>query len=216
MFTELFETGLVNTGVFQVIEQNRIKEIVEAQKYSLEGCTDEACAVEFGRLLAADRIILGTVSSLGGRYIITAKIINVETGENIKADKVSAASIDGLAEETELLAFKLAGLTYTEGAEAKIAKEFGEVFITTDPSGADIYINGVKKGTSPELFSRVPLGTIRIVARKGNLYGEEVTDITEGTGEISISYDLPEGAEAEIAWKGFRRVVRGSGELEPV
>lgn len=119
VLTELFETGLVNTDVFQVIEQNRVKEIVEAQKYSLEGCTDEACAVEFGRLLAADRIILGTVSVLGSRFIITAKIINVQSGENLKADKVTAESLEGLTDKAELLAFKLAGITYAEDTEGQ-------------------------------------------------------------------------------------------------
>ena len=128
MLTEVFETGMVNTEAFQVIEQNRVQEIVEAQKYALEDCTDEACAVEFGRLLAADRIVLGTFSSVGGQFIINAKIIDVETGQNIKADKVTAATINEMTEKVELLAFKLAGLTVApSGAEERIAREFGEL-----------------------------------------------------------------------------------------
>lgn len=186
VMTELFETGLVNTESFHVIEQNRVNEIVEAQKYSLSGCTDEECAIELGRLIAADNIVLGTFSSVGGKYIINAKIIDVTTGENIKADKVATDSIDEMTEKVELLAFMLAGLTYREGGEEEIAKEFGEVFVLTDPDGADIFINGVRKGTSPELFSKVPLGQIRIEARKGDMYAEKLVNIAEGMGEIEL------------------------------
>ncbi len=190
VLTELFETGLVNTEAFQVIEQNRVQEIVEAQKYALEDCTDEACAVEFGRLLAADRIVLGTFSSVGGQFIINAKIIDVETGQNIKADKVTAATINEMTEKVELLAFKLAGLTVApSGAEERIAREFGELFINTEPSGADIFINGVKKGRSPELFSKVPLGRIRIEARKGDLYAERMADVGAGIGEMTLALE---------------------------
>ena len=77
----LFETALVQTGSFPVIEQNQMKEILEAQSVTLSGCVDEACAVEFGKLLAAEQIILGTFSSIGGKYVINAKIIDVTTGE---------------------------------------------------------------------------------------------------------------------------------------
>lgn len=138
-------------------------------------------------MIAADRVVLGTFSAMGSQFIVNAKIINVETGENIKADKVSANSIEEMTDKIELLAFKLAGLTISPGgAEEEIAKEFGEVFVETEPLGADIYINGVKKGKSPELFSKVPFGTIRIEARQGDLYAEKVVDITAGTGKILL------------------------------
>ena len=122
--TGLLETGLVNTGVFNVIEQTRIDEILAAQEYSLSDCTDVECAVRIGKLLAAEQIILGTVSRIGSKYIINAKIIDVQTGSNIKADTVEALTIDGLTEEVNLLAFKLAGLTYISGGEEEIATAF--------------------------------------------------------------------------------------------
>jgi TolB-like protein len=83
--TGLFETGLVKTETYNVIEQNQIKEILSAQEQSMSDCTDEQCAMEFGKLLAAEQIVLGTLSSVGGTYILNAKIIDVTTGRNIKA-----------------------------------------------------------------------------------------------------------------------------------
>ncbi|HAK45445.1 MAG TPA: hypothetical protein DCO79_05950, partial [Spirochaeta sp.] len=111
---------------------------------------------------------------MGGRYIATAKIINVEHGRNENADSVSA---DNIADMTDtkigLLAYKLAGLTYTGGgAEVKIVENFSEVFINTDPDGADIHINGRLRGVSPVLIEKVPQGSVNVTATKGNMYGE--------------------------------------------
>jgi len=170
----LFETALVKTEVYNVLEQNQISEILDAQAYSISGCTDDACAVEVGELLSAELIVLGELSQVGGRYIATAKIINVEHGRNENADSVSA---DNIADMTDtkigLLAYKLAGLTYTGGgAEVKIVENFSEVFINTDPDGADIHINGRLRGVSPVLIEKVPQGSVNVTATKGNMYGE--------------------------------------------
>ena len=182
----LFETALVKTNSFSVIEQNQVKEIVDAQTYSMSGCTDEACAIEFGELLSAEQIILGDVSMIGGKYIINAKIIDVQLGKNIKADNVEAGSMADMTSATELLAFKLAGLTFSSGGAVQIANDFGEVLIETSPSGADIYVNGVHKGTSPDLISRIPIGTIRIEAKKNNLYAVQDVTVSAETGRISL------------------------------
>ncbi|MBI9109303.1 MAG: PEGA domain-containing protein [Spirochaetales bacterium] len=189
VLTGLFETALVKTDSFFVIEQNQVKEIIDAQAYSMSGCTDEACAIEFGELLAAEQIILGDLSVIGGKYILNAKIIDVAQGSNVKADNVEAANMADMTKATELLAFKLAGLTFSSGSNVRIAEDFGEVLIETVPSGADIYINGAKKGVSPDLISRIPIGTIRIEAKKGNLYGVKDVTISAETGRISLSLE---------------------------
>jgi TolB-like protein len=186
IITSMFETALVQTQSFLVIEQNQVEQILAAQSYNLTGCTDESCAVEFGKLLAAEQIILGEVSRLGGSYHINAKIIDVELGRNIRAETVSASSIDGLSEQAGLLAFKLAGLTYSSGGDAQIAREFGEVFVSTDPAGAMVYINGVPKGESPDLFQRVPIGSIVVEARKDNLYARQEVDVQRGMSELTL------------------------------
>lgn len=54
------------------------------------------------------------------------------------------------------------------------------------PLGADVYINGIKKGVSPDLISRVPIGKIKIEARKGIYYGEKMVEVSESTNEVKI------------------------------
>ena len=182
----LFETALVKTGVFSVIEQNQISEILEAQKQSLSGCTDESCAVEVGKLLSASQIILGTVSTVGGKYIINAKIIDVTLGKNIRADKVEAASLADLTDAVELLAYKLAGLTFQERTQERVATKFGELFVETDLANAEIYVNGAYKGTSPILIARVPVGEVIVDARKDAFLGTEKVTISNVTARIKL------------------------------
>ena len=40
ILTNLFETAVVNTRAFEVIEQSQADNILEAQEFSLGGCTD--------------------------------------------------------------------------------------------------------------------------------------------------------------------------------
>ncbi len=173
VITELFETALVKTGVYNIIEQNQIEAIAEAQAYSLSGCVDDSCAVEVGKLLSAELIVIGTISKVGNKYIANSKIIDVALGKNIKADSVSA---DNLAEMTEtkisFLAFKLAGLTYSENGNEQIASNFGEIYVGTDPPGAEVFVNGMRRGTSPMVVEKIPFGQVVVNVKKGNMVAE--------------------------------------------
>ncbi|MBN2051720.1 MAG: PEGA domain-containing protein [Spirochaetales bacterium] len=193
--TSLFETALVKTGVYNVIEQNQITEILDAQAFSLSGCTDDACAVEVGKLLAAELIILGELSRLGGRYIANAKIIDVGLGRNVNADSVSAADVVEMTDSgVTLLAYKLAGLTYTEGGGERIADAFGEIYVSTTPDGAEIFINGMRRGTSPLVVDKVPLGSVRVTARKDNLVGESIIELKSADlVEVDLALKISQG-----------------------
>jgi len=179
VLTSLLETALVNTDTFNVLAQTQIAEILKAQEYSLNDYTDEKSAIEFGKLLAAGQIVLGSVSKIGAKYIVTAKIIDVETSKTVKADKVEANSLEKLSDQMDLLGFKLAGLTFKKGGTEKVAKAFGKMFVQTEPSGAKVYLNGVKKGTSPLLLNKVPLGKVFIEVRKENMYAHKDVRLTE-------------------------------------
>jgi TolB-like protein len=193
IITGLFETALVNTKSFSVIEQSQIVDIMEAQAYSLGGCTDESCAIEVGKLLSAEQIILGDLSTIGGKIILNAKIIDVEKGFNIKADNVEASGMGEMTTAVELLAYKLAGLTFTSGGNVQVAHSFGEILIETSPPGADIFINGVKKGVSPDLISRIPFGKITIEAKKDNLYAMKNIEVSSDTAMLSLSLEVQYG-----------------------
>lgn len=189
----LFETGMVKTESFQVLEQSRIKEILEVQAESLSGCYDESCAVELGKLLSAEQIAMGTLARAENTYVLNARIIDVMTGKNLVADTLTVSSFAELTEAATKLAFMLAGLTYTTPGDVQVVSTFSELFVRTQPSGAEIYINGVKKGTSPDLFKKVPVGTVLVEARKGGLYARKQVLVEERATEVSLELSIMTG-----------------------
>jgi TolB-like protein len=108
--TRLLETGLVKSAAFQVLERGEIAQVLAAQEWSLEGFCDEDEAVRLGRLLSARLIVLGTLSLLGERLFLTAKIIEVATGRTLKAGHEEADTLEAIARQAESLGHRLAGL----------------------------------------------------------------------------------------------------------
>ena len=60
---------------------------LEAQEYSLGGCVDGQCAIEIGRLLSADQIVIGTVGRIADIYYLAVKIVDVQRGQNFISEK---------------------------------------------------------------------------------------------------------------------------------
>ncbi len=107
--TLFFETALQNTNTFVLIEQTEADNILQAQEYSLSDCLDEPCAIEIGRLLSADQIVLGTVGMVADLHYVTVKIIDVQTGQNLVAKKERDKSLSALVEKLDTIAQLLVG-----------------------------------------------------------------------------------------------------------
>jgi hypothetical protein len=102
-----------------VVEQSERDQILEAQAASLSDCTDESCAVEIGKLLTADSIIIGTASKVGTKFYVTVRLVDVLKGKRLRAETVDAASVEGLADATGKLAEQVA-LDETTGGQGKL------------------------------------------------------------------------------------------------
>lgn len=78
--SRLLESDIVDSKLFVVVERNQITAILKEQGFQQTGCTDSACAVEVGKLLSANKILMGDVSKLGKMIMMTVKIVDVEKG----------------------------------------------------------------------------------------------------------------------------------------
>jgi hypothetical protein len=77
--TELFETG-----VFQVVERQKMNSILKEQGFQNTGCTSLECAVEIGQLLNVQKMVAGSIGKIEDIYSISLRLINVQTGAIIK------------------------------------------------------------------------------------------------------------------------------------
>jgi hypothetical protein len=72
---ELFESG-----VFNVVEREKMNSILKEQGFQMSGCTSLECAVEVGQLLNVNQMVGGSIGRIENVYSITIRLINVETG----------------------------------------------------------------------------------------------------------------------------------------
>jgi len=101
--------GIDGAG-FTLVERDQLNEVMREQGLSLSGAIDEGNSKKLGKLLAADFLIVGSVSRLGGAYAISARMVNGDTGQIVRAHTVSARTEDDVPEKLGTLAYVLLGL----------------------------------------------------------------------------------------------------------
>jgi curli biogenesis system outer membrane secretion channel CsgG len=89
-------TRLYQTKKFKVIERQLLNKIVNEQKLSLTGMIDQSTAQRLGKLLGVDAIASGTVTDLGKRLDINARLINTQTGEIFAVASVEITKDDSV------------------------------------------------------------------------------------------------------------------------
>ena len=63
----MFETQLVKTGKFSVVERKRIEEVLAEQGLGLSGAVDPGTAARVGKILGVELILVGDITALGMR-----------------------------------------------------------------------------------------------------------------------------------------------------
>ena len=76
-------------GEYVVLRRERMQEILERHAFLDTTCYERVCAVEMGKVLTVDKVLLGTVTKRGDEVYLESSIIDVATGrEDAAADKV--------------------------------------------------------------------------------------------------------------------------------
>ncbi|MCX5828495.1 MAG: hypothetical protein NTV58_10920 [Deltaproteobacteria bacterium] len=79
--SEIMRTALVSNQNYRVVERAQINKALSEQKFQKSGIIDDKSAVEIGKVLGADLIIVGSVVKIGNAYTINSRMIEVKTGE---------------------------------------------------------------------------------------------------------------------------------------
>ncbi|MFG1690815.1 CsgG/HfaB family protein [Gemmatimonadota bacterium] len=82
-------TELSGRPGMQVIERFRLQDLLTEQRLSLSGRVDEDTAIEVGRLVGAQYIIHGQVTSIGDQTRMDMRAVDVETSEILEVLKAS-------------------------------------------------------------------------------------------------------------------------------
>lgn len=124
---DMLTTALFKTGRYDVIERDKLAELLAEQDLGAAGIVTPETAAEMGKILGADALVFGTVSEFGYRerdtggvtrrlgvgvssataeVAVDVRIVNSSTGQLLAADNVRASqSARGLKLDTQKLDF---------------------------------------------------------------------------------------------------------------
>jgi len=82
---ELFHSALYQTKCFRLIERERLKNLIAEQKLGNTELFSEDQAVQIGKLLKVEYVLLGSIAKMEKQFVLTARLIRVSTGETAAA-----------------------------------------------------------------------------------------------------------------------------------
>lgn len=117
---EFLSNELFRTDKYIVIDVSQRETILQEMEFSMQGCSDDSCALEIGKMLSAELIVVGTLSKIGSRYLMSAKMLETETSRTVGTANGKYTDLDEMIDGLEKIAYSLAGQevvsTETEGA----------------------------------------------------------------------------------------------------
>lgn len=94
--SELIRTEMINLGKYKVLERKHMGKILQEQEFQQTGCTDISCAVQAGKLLSAQKMLLGSVMKLDEKIIINGRLIDVAKGNAEFAEQIKTQSVNNI------------------------------------------------------------------------------------------------------------------------
>ena len=173
---------LVKTGQYDVVERDKMMEILKEHEIQLSGvCNTTECYVRVGQVLGAEKIIAGTVGKIGVTFTLTLRMVNVETSkiEKVADGFCTTGRIDDVLLST--VPEVVQKLTGYEVGEEKVVRTEGDLYITSDPVGAEVLINNEpQKMLTPFILESLEPGEYEIVAKKGGYEGKQKIYLNAG------------------------------------
>jgi len=231
ILSERLRAVLLQTGKVRVLERSEMDRILKEQAFQASGaCERGECAVEIGRILAVDRMVVGTAGKIGDQYTLGARILDVQSGEVLfDANQDGALSLDELlAKSVPQLGERLAQGALVARSSGRSEAGFGDLQVELDDSTATLRLDGrLVPGRSPFLFEGLPSGTHLLEARTATRRGIEtvtldrddlrkiVVHLDSGTSILKV-FSEPSGASIFLDGDFASESGRTPMKLDPV
>jgi hypothetical protein len=106
---ELVSSTYVNTGKYIMVERSLLERVMKEQEFSNSGVVDDNQATEIGKLAGAHKVVLSIVTLVGGRNMLSIKVIDVMTA-TIDQQKTRLVQSNDLLDIVEPLTQELIGV----------------------------------------------------------------------------------------------------------
>ncbi|GAB4364874.1 MAG: hypothetical protein Kow0042_03780 [Calditrichia bacterium] len=85
---EMLITNLAKKERLNIVERSRLEDAVKEMQLGMTGIVDQSKAIELGKAVGANAIMVGSFLDIGGVIRINARLIDVQTSKVIKAESV--------------------------------------------------------------------------------------------------------------------------------
>ena len=93
---EMIRSDFINQNNYIIVERGKIKNLLEEYKLQQSGLIDQGQAKQFGKLLGAEELLVGSVTKLDDKFFINMRFINVTTGLSHNARSIYVNKLDEL------------------------------------------------------------------------------------------------------------------------
>ncbi|MDP2984126.1 MAG: PEGA domain-containing protein [Candidatus Latescibacter sp.] len=223
---------------YTLLERSQMDKILDQFKMQDVLCSDDSCAVTFGRLLSVQRIIIGSVGLVGETYIISCRIVDVESSKVIRsASSRHQGKIDGVLDILPLVGHELlTGVRLPDplkpaqrtlpGVSQPLAQpEISYLSIEGTPASAEVRINGQSIGQTPIQFHALTPGKHTVVVACAGYEDFTKEIVIEPGKRHKLAYNLtafgrltfkgsPDGATVSIDGKEIGKTPLAGYELQ--
>jgi len=173
-------TLIIEYPQYQLLERNKMDEILKEQGFQQSGCVSDACIVEAGQLLGVQQMLFGSFGHIGSTYTVDMRIIDVKTGKVFSTSKNDLSGpIDNVLKN---------------GLKTSLDKLFNmesSINVNTIPPGADISVGNISKGVTPIKLYNLLTGSPFEISIYKEGYRELVKTLQLRRGEnLSVTYPL--------------------------
>jgi TolB-like protein len=204
--TDLLSGELVSLKKFDVIDRANLDKVMREQALQQSGCSDQACAVKLGNILNVQKLVVGSVSKLGSKIIITLSFVDVERSRIEMSENETAANDDELMPRIKSLAAKI---------DQKVSIT-GKV-VSVKPDGSCLINIGRDDGlTAGTMVTLLRYGNAIIDQSTGDFLGREVAELGQAkvvTVDAGGTLSTIKAQKDAQTFKEGDRIILGAGSL---
>lgn len=101
--------ALFDTGLYRIIDASQRDMLLKEVEFSMSDCTDKACQLQAGKILAAEFIVTGEIDRVGSRISLSCKLLVTETGRLEGNFTQLYSNFDALLDDMPSAVAKLSG-----------------------------------------------------------------------------------------------------------
>jgi TolB-like protein len=145
---EALSTALQRRSGARMMERSQMEKILAEQGFQNSGACDKSdCAIQIGKILGIDQIVVGSVGKLGDSYMLNARLVDVGTGEILgSTSRTAPARIEQVVVELPKAADDLFGSSASTAPSNSVAPvpQQQSANTTNSGSGEETYSADVK------------------------------------------------------------------------